>query len=76
MNRRIGLLLVGCVALAACTSPESTRTRGGGRGADTGNRPRTVKMHEGSQPYWQTPERIAGESPLEPSRHAQRASRQ
>ena len=59
--------------LAGCTSPESKRTRGGGPGADVGNRPEHVKMHEGSQPFWQTPDRIGVEHPpLDPARQAQR----
>jgi hypothetical protein len=33
---------------AACSSPETTRTRGGGPGADVGNRDKFVQMHEGS----------------------------
>jgi hypothetical protein len=49
------LLLV----LAACTSPEATRQRAGGPGGDTGNRGSVVEMHEGSQPYWNTPRRLA-----------------
>jgi hypothetical protein len=46
-----------CLAmgLMACTSPEAERTRGGGPGADIGNRSSVVDMHEGSQPYYQTP---------------------
>jgi hypothetical protein len=47
------------VLLAACTSPEATRTRGGGPGADVGNRGGVVQMHEGSHPYWRTPQRLA-----------------
>lgn len=39
----LGLLVAGC-------SPEATRTRGGGPGADIGNRGRSVNLH-GSQPY-------------------------
>jgi hypothetical protein len=53
-RRRLGLTLGLMVALGACTSPEATRTRAGGPGADTGNRGRAVEMHEGSQPYWNT----------------------
>jgi hypothetical protein len=41
-----------------CTSPEATRTRAGGPGADVGNRREIVSMHDGSDPYWATP-RIA-----------------
>jgi hypothetical protein len=54
-RRRLGLTLgLMIVALGACTSPEATRTRAGGPGADTANRGRAVEMHEGSQPYWNT----------------------
>lgn len=50
-------LLVGLLALGgvACDGPEATRTRGGGPGADIGNRSPVVKMHQGAQPYFQTP---------------------
>jgi hypothetical protein len=43
------------VGLVACTSPEVERTRGGGPGADIGNRGPVVEMHEGAQPYYRTP---------------------
>jgi hypothetical protein len=68
--------LLAAAALTACASPEATRTRGQGPGADVGNRAAVVKMHEGSQPFWKTPQRIAGEHPpLEPARQAERLSR-
>jgi len=62
--------------LAACTSPEATRTRAHGRGADVGNVGAVVKMHEGSDPYWRT-HRLAGIGgpPLETSRQASQLSR-
>jgi hypothetical protein len=49
--------LVGCAALAlAACSPEASRTRGGGPGADTGNRTAEVQLHSGgSQAYYGTP---------------------
>ena len=69
-------VLVTCIALAGCTSPEARRTRGGGPGADVGNRSKDVKMHGGSQPYWKTPDRITGEHPsLEPAQQARELSR-
>jgi hypothetical protein len=69
-----GVLLAG--ATAACESPESTRTRGGGPGADVGNRPPVVKMHEGSQPFWRTPALVAGEhAPLDAAGQARQISR-
>lgn len=71
------VLLAACVACARCTSPEAGRTRGGGLGADVNNRPATVKMHEGSDQYWKTPERI-GETglSLDEATHAKKVSRQ
>ena len=65
-----------CVA-AGCTSPEGQRTRGGGAGGDIGNRPATIRMHEGSQPFWETPGRIgdAAHPPLEPASQARQLSR-
>jgi hypothetical protein len=43
------------VGLVACTSPEATRTRGSGSGADTGNRGSVVEIHQGAHPYYKTP---------------------
>ena len=63
MKIALKLLLIGCVGVAGCGSPEATRTRGGGPGADVGNRSATVEMHEGSRPFWKTPERIDVEHP-------------
>lgn len=40
---------------AGCMSPEATRTRAGGPGADVGNTARPVEMHAGSRPYHGTP---------------------
>lgn len=57
MIRIVLLLVIVCVAISACTSPESTRTRGGA-GADVGNRSGVVKMHQGASPFYQTPDRI------------------
>jgi hypothetical protein len=50
-------------ALIGCTSPEATRTRGGGPGADVGNRKEDVSMHSGSYPYWETPTLIPSKHP-------------
>jgi hypothetical protein len=76
MKIALRLLLIGCVGAAGCGSPEATRTRGG-RGADVGNRAPTVEMHEGSRPFWKTPDRIAAvEHPsLEPAQQARQLSR-
>jgi len=42
------------VLVAACHSPEASRSRGTGPGADVGNRGR-VELHGGSQIYYDTP---------------------
>jgi hypothetical protein len=77
MKVGVSMLLLGLAALGGCDSPETVRTRGGGPGADVGNRPADVKMHEGSNQYWRTPDRIALEHPpLEPAGHARRISQQ
>jgi hypothetical protein len=71
--KRMALLIVVFALASACASPEATRQRGGGRGADVNNRPATVKLHEGSRQYWKTPVRISGESkgpPLDASEQA------
>ena len=46
-----------CVAgLTACaSSPEASRTRGGGPGADPGNHGAVIRMHEGAKMYDRTP---------------------
>ena len=52
--RSIVLLLMAGVALG-CTSPESTRARGGGAGADVGNHPQgPVQIHAGAEMYYRT----------------------
>ena len=64
------------VVIAGCTSPEATRSRGGGPGADGGNRGSIVRMHEGSRPFERTPKIIGAEHPpLEPARQASELSR-
>jgi hypothetical protein len=73
---RLILAIGALVLLAACASPEATRVRAGGQGADVGNRGAAVSMHEGSHPYWNTP-RIPGITgpPLDSGRHAARTAR-
>jgi hypothetical protein len=51
------VLALGAATLA-CTSPEATRTRAGGPGADPGNRRGVVQLHEGADPYWKTPRHL------------------
>jgi hypothetical protein len=52
------MALIALAALASCESREAERTRGGGPGADVGNRAKVVEMHEGSLPFWHTPQII------------------
>jgi hypothetical protein len=49
----IAVLLAG--SMTGCTSPEATRTRGGGPGADVGNTGEAIETHAGSRPYYATP---------------------
>ena len=53
--RSISIVLAAAAAFG-CTSPESERTRGGGRGADVGNHPTgPVQIHAGADMYYKTP---------------------
>ena len=54
---RVAFLLF-ALATLACNSPEAKRERGGDAGADPGNRDRIVKMHQGAEPYHDTPCRM------------------
>jgi hypothetical protein len=76
---RFALITVAALVfyLAACASPETTPTRGGGPGADVGNRGKDVDMHEGSRPFWKTPDLIPTKHPpLAPASQADQLSRQ
>ncbi|HYC43926.1 MAG TPA: hypothetical protein VED01_00445 [Burkholderiales bacterium] len=74
MSRLLALAVL--ALLVACDSPEAARTRGGGAGADVGNRAETVLMHEGSQPYAKTPQLAPGKAgPSEGANHAHELSR-
>jgi len=76
---RLALITVAALVfyLAACASPETTRTRGGGPGADVGNRAKFVQMHEGSKPFERTPKIISAKNPpLGPASQADQLSRQ
>jgi hypothetical protein len=52
---RSAALVAGIALLAACASPEAARVRGGGAGADIGNRRDAVRLHGGSLMYARTP---------------------
>lgn len=56
---RVLAVLSGVAMLTvACASPEATRVRSGGPGADPGNRTATVELHQGADPYYRTPNLI------------------
>ena len=55
MRGRAWLILAALTTLAACTSPEATRQRAGGPGADVGNRREPIELHAGADPYYRTP---------------------
>ena len=77
MNGVLRIVVTGFLLLLGCTSPETTRTRGGGSGADVGNRDKLVEMHEGSQPFFKTPKLIPTKHPsLDPANQADTLSRQ
>ena len=68
----IGLLLF----VASCASPEAGRTRGGGQGADPGNRGTITRIHEGARPFESTPKLIpTNHPPLESASQADQFSR-
>lgn len=46
------------LSIAGCSSPEADRTRGSGAGADPGNRDPIVEIHQGAEPYHDTPCRM------------------
>jgi hypothetical protein len=73
---KLFLVLITSLTISGCTSPEVSRTRGGGAGADLGNRSSIVRMHEGANPFEDTPKLIPTKSPpLEPARQADHLSR-
>jgi hypothetical protein len=76
----VNLTLITLVAfslyLIGCASPETKRIRGGGPGADLGNRTKFVQMHEGSRPFENTPKIIpTNHPPLAPATQANDLSR-
>ena len=48
----LALILAG---LGGCASPEASRVRGGGPGADPGNHERVAEVHAGARMYYRTP---------------------
>lgn len=55
MSRHFRVLLLGAWMLPACASPEASRVRGGGAGADVMNWSQPVEFHAGAEPYHETP---------------------
>jgi hypothetical protein len=62
--------------LVGCNSPEATRMRSGGSGADIGNRGQVVEMHEGARPYWGTSARLATDVGMRDLGAAQQSDRE
>jgi hypothetical protein len=76
--KRLLFVVAMSALVVGCNSPEATRMRSGGLGGDIGNRGSVVQMHEGSRPYWHTPERLAkdvGMRDLGAAQESDRASR-
>ncbi len=58
---RCVLLVFAAATAVACSSPEASRSRGGGPGADVGNHPRqAVQIHGGANIYYGTRTQGAG----------------
>ena len=51
-------VLLAVAGVAACTSPEATRVRGGGPGADAGNRRTLTETQGRARIYYGTPCRL------------------
>jgi hypothetical protein len=76
VNLSVISLIALLLCIAACTSPEMTRTRGGGPGADPGNRGKIMRIHEGARPFENTPKLIPTKHPpLDPANQADQLSR-
>lgn len=73
-SRLLLLALAVAATLAGC-SPEASRQRGGGPGADVGNHGRIVQMHHGSLPYHDTPRKVWSGAPIDAADQAARLSR-
>ena len=55
MSSRLLVSVCALALLLACASPEASRTRGGGPGADPGNHGAVVQLHAGAKVYHKTP---------------------
>jgi len=54
-RRHRGWLGLTLVCLVGCASPEASRVRGGGPGADLGNHDAVTELHQGAKMYYRTP---------------------
>jgi len=54
-HRRCLALTLTVACMAACASPEASRVRGGGPGADPGNHDLVTELHAGAKMYYRTP---------------------
>jgi hypothetical protein len=76
VRRWFSIAVLSLLVVGGCSSPEAARNRGGGPGADLGNRGEIVRMHEGAQPYANTPKVMPAKHPsLESASHADQLSR-
>jgi hypothetical protein len=76
MKSLLIVLIVFFFYSAGCASPETARTRGGGPGADLGNRGKVIRLHEGARPFENTPKIIPTKHPpLDPANQADQLSR-
>jgi len=51
----LAAVLLGAALTVVACSPEATRTRSGGPGADVGNRTTPAQIHGSTDPYYETP---------------------
>jgi hypothetical protein len=76
VNLSVIPLIALLLCIVGCASPEMTRTRGGGPGADPGNRGKIMRIHEGAKPFEKTPKLIPTKHPsLDPANQADQLSR-
>ena len=76
MSLSLVFLIALVLSVAGCVSPETTRTRGGGPGADIGNRGKIMRIHEGARPFENTPKIIPTKHPsLDSANQADQLSR-
>jgi hypothetical protein len=60
MMTRVVMTLFALGVLAGCSSPEASRTRGGGPGGDPGNHGQSVELHGKREMFHGTPQKGPG----------------